>query len=249
MNGASSEHLSLTAGKTRLILAWGAFFWALAIFLWLQGGLDKAVQVAHEPLRQIPLLVDAALAMSRYGMTACILVYLVLLTRSLGPGGPKDLQKVFLPIVLSFALAGAAGDLSKGAFDRPRPFVEYPSEISSVIRPATSSLPSGHATKSFALVLPFAVFAGGELKKRKALRGGLAAAAAAIAYTRVLMGVHYLGDVLAGAGTALLFLPLIVMAANALYRWKKVEGARMQSLARVCGLILAGMIFYLVRYS
>jgi membrane-associated phospholipid phosphatase len=151
--------------------------------------------------------------------------------------------------VLSFALAGAAGDLSKGAFDRPRPIVEYPSEISSVIRPASSSLPSGHATKSFALVLPFAVFAGGELKKRRALRGTLVAAAAVIAYTRVLMGVHYLGDVLAGAGTALLFLPLIVMAANALYRWKKVEGARMQSLARVCGLILAGMIFYLVRYS
>lgn len=249
MNKAPSERLSLTAGKTRLILAGGALLWALAIFLWLQGGLDRAVQIAHEPLRQIPLLMDAALALSQYGMTACVLVYLVLLARSLGPRGPKDLQKIFLPIVLSFALAGAAGDLSKTAFDRPRPFVEYPTEIFSVIRPASLSLPSGHATKSFALVLPFAVFAGEGLKKRRALRWGLAAAAAAIAYTRVLMGVHYLSDILGGAGTALIFLPLVIMAANALYRRERIEGARMERLAGVCGLILVVMIFYLVRYS
>jgi membrane-associated phospholipid phosphatase len=249
MNETSSERLSLTAGKIRLILAGGALLWVLAIFLWLQGGIDRAIQIAHEPLRQIPFLMDTALAVSRYGMTACVLVYLVLLVRSLSPGGPKDLQKVFLPIVLSFALAGAAGDLSKPAFDRPRPFVEHPSELSAVISPASSSLPSGHATKSFALVLPFAIFARKGLKKRRALRWGLAAAAAAIAYTRVLMGVHYLGDVLAGAGTALLLLPLVAMAANELYRRKRVEGARMERLAHVCGLILAGMIFYLVRYS
>jgi undecaprenyl-diphosphatase len=249
MNETSSERLSLTAGKTRLILAGGALLWVLAIFLWLQGGIDRAIQIAHEPLRQIPLLMDAALAVSRYGMTACILVYLGLLVRSLSPGGPKDLQKVFLPIVLSFAVAGAAGDLSKPVFDRPRPFVEHPFELSAVISPASSSLPSGHATKSFALVLPFAILAGEGLKKRRALRWGLAAVAASIAYTRVLMGVHYLGDVLAGAGTALLLLPLVAMAANELYRRKRVEGARMEMLARVCGLILAGMIFYLVRYS
>lgn len=249
MNEASPERLSLTAGKTRLILAGGALLWALAIFLWLQGGLDRAVQIAHEPLRQIPLLVGAALAVSRYGMTACVLIYLVLLARSLDSRGPKDLQKIFLPIVLSFVVAGAVGDLSKSAIGRPRPYVKYLSEIVPVIRLGTSSLPSGHATKSFALVLPFAVFAGGRQKKRWALRGALAAAAAAIAYTRILMGVHYLSDILAGAGTALLFLPLVAMAVNALYRKKGVEGAKMESLARVCGFILAGMIFYLVRYS
>lgn len=245
----AAERLPLTAGKTRLILAAGALLWALAIVLWLHGGLDKAVQVAHEPLRQVPFLADVALAVSRFGTTACVLVYLVLLTRSLGSRGPKDLQKIFLPIVLSFALAGAAGDLSKAAFGRPRPFVEYPSEISSVIRPASSSLPSGHATKSFALVLPFAVFAGDARKKRWAIRGALVAAAAAIAYTRVFLGVHYLGDILAGAGTALLFLPLVALAVNALYRRERIEGARMERLARACGLILVGMIFYLVRYS
>lgn len=249
MGEGSSERVPLTAGKTRLILAAGAFLWVLVVFLWLQGGLDKAVQLAHEPLRQVPFLVDAARAVSRYGMTACVLVYLVLLVRSLSPRGPKDLQKIFLPIVLSFTVAGAAGDLSKGMFGRSRPYVRYPSEIVPVIQVGSSSLPSGHATKSFALVLPFAVFAGGGQKKRRALRWGLTAAAVAIAYTRVLMGVHYLGDVLAGAGTALLFLPLVIMAANALYRWKRIEGASMERLVRVCGLSFVVMIFYLVRYS
>jgi len=249
MNESPSERLSLTAGKARILLAGGAFLWALAFFLQLQGGLDKTIQVVHEPLRQIPFLVDAALAVSRYGMTACVLVYLVLLVLSMDPRGPKDLQKLFLPVALSFAVAGAAGDLSKPAFDRPRPFVEHPSELSSVIKPASSSLPSGHATKSFALVLPFVVFAGGATKKRRALRWALAATAVAIAYTRIVMGVHYLGDVLAGAGTAFLFLPLVAAAANVFYRKLGIAGARMEWLARACGFILLGLIYYLIRYS
>lgn len=249
MNDSPSERLPLTVQKTRLLLSGGALLWALAIILQLQGGIDKAIQIVHEPLRQIPLLVDVALAVSRYGMTACVLVYLFLLVLSLGPRGPKDLQKLFLPVLLLFAVAGAVGDLSKPAFDRPRPFVEHPSELSSVIRPASSSLPSGHATKSFALVLPFVVFAGGETKKRRALRWALAATAVAIAYTRIVMGVHYPGDVLAGAGTAFLLLPLVAAAANGLYRKLGIAGARMEWLARVCGFVFLGLIYYLIRYS
>jgi undecaprenyl-diphosphatase len=249
MNDAPSERLSLTTRRTQRLLAGGGLLWAAAIFLWLQGGFDTAIQLAHEPLRQIPVLMGVALDISRFGMTACVLVYLVLLVLSLGPRGPKDLQKLYLPVLLSFAVAGAAGDLAKPAFDRGRPYAEHPAQLTSVIRPASSSLPSGHATKSFALVLPFVVFAGGKDRKRKALRGALAAAAVAIAYTRVLMGVHYLGDVLAGAGTALLFLPLVAAAANAVYGKWRIGGTRMESLARICGLVLVGLIFYLVRYS
>ncbi len=249
LNNAPSERLSLTTPRARRLFAGGAALWALAIFLWRQGGLDTAIQLAHEPLRQIPSLMGVALDISRFGMTACVLAYLGLLVLSLGSRGPKDLQKLFLPVLLSFAAAGAAGDLAKPLFDRARPYVEHPAELTSVISPASSSLPSGHATKSFALVLPFAVFAGGKDKKRKALRGALAAVAVAIAYTRVLMGVHYLGDVLAGAGTAFLFLPPVAAAANAVYGKWRIEGARMEGLARVCGFILVGLIFYLVRYS
>lgn len=249
MNDEPSERLSLTARTAGRLLAGGALLWAVAIFLWLQGGIDTAIQLAHEPLRQAPFLMGVALNISRFGMTACVLAYLFLLAAALGARGPKDLRKLFLPVLLSFALAGAAGDLAKPAFDRARPYVEHPDALTSVIRPASSSLPSGHATKSFALVLPFVVFAGGKDGKRKALRGALAGAAVAIAYTRILMGVHYLGDVLAGAGTALLFLSLVAAAVNAFYGKWKIEGARMEGLARLCGLVLAGLIVYLVRYS
>jgi len=249
MNEVRADRLSLTAGRARALLITGAFLWAAAVYLWLQGGIDKAVQLVHEPLRLSPLLMGAALDVSRFGMTACVIVYLVLLVLSLGPRGPKDLQKLFLPVVLSFALAGAAGDLAKPAFDRLRPYLEHPSELTSLINPTSSSLPSGHATKAFALVLPFAVFAAGERRKRWGLRAALAATAVAIAYTRVLIGVHYLGDVLAGAGTAFLFLPLVAFAVNVFYRKTRMAGARMEGLASVCGLILVGLIFYLIRYS
>jgi hypothetical protein len=63
------------------------------------------------------------------------------------------------------------------------------------------------------------------------------------------MGVHYFGDVLAGAWTALLFLPLVAAAVNTAYGKWRIEGSRMEGLARVCGLVLIGLIVYLVRYS
>lgn len=249
MSPSPPERLSLGRRRSLFFLAGGGLLWGLAVFLWLQGGIDKAIQIAHEPLRHVALLMDGALAVSRYGMTACILAYLGLILSSLGPRGPKDLQRLFLPVVLLFGLAGAAGDLSKPAFDRPRPFAEHPSELSSVIAPSSSSLPSGHATKSFALVLPFVVLAGDGVRRRRALRWALAGTAAAIAYTRILLGVHYPADVLAGAGTALLFLPLVAALVDAAYRRWAVRGARMDGLARLCGVLFLVMIFYLIRFS
>ena len=247
--GEAYIKLLLTSRRTLLLIASAAALWGAALLVWVQGGMDKAVQIAHNPLREVPFIAGAARALSTYGMAFCVLVYLVILALSFKFDGLKDVRKIYPLVLLSFAFAGIAGDLSKGIFGRPRPFVRYAGEIVPVIRPGSGSMPSGHATKAFALTLPFLVFASGKKKWRTRVKFFFLFAASAIAYSRVVLGVHYLSDIRAGIGTGLLFLPLAAAAANAIYNERRLTEAGLGRLAAACGLAMLGLIYYLIHYS
>jgi len=247
--GGAYIKILLTSRRTLRLIASGAALWGAAVLFWAQGGMDKAIQIAHNPLREVPFLAGAAKALSTYGMASCVLVYLIILALSFKFEGLKDVRKVYPLILLSFALAGISGDLSKGVFGRPRPYNRYAGEIVPVIHPGSGSMPSGHTTKAFALTLPFLVFATGKKKWRTSLNVFFLFAAAAIAYSRIVLGVHYLSDVLAGIGTALLFLPIATVAANAIYEKRRVTEAGLGRMSAICGLVMLGLIFYLLHYS
>lgn len=246
--GGAYAALPLTARRTLRLIASAAALWGAAILLWAQGGMDKAVQIAHNPLREVPFFAGAARALSTYGMASCVLVYIVILALSFKFDGLKDVRKIYPLILLSFAFAGIAGDLSKGIFGRPRPFVRYAGEIAPVIRPGSGSMPSGHATKAFALTLPFLVFADGKKKWRTPVKVFFLFAASAIAYSRIVLGVHDLSDILAGIGTALLFLPIAAAAANAIYKERRLTEAGLGRMSAICALVMLGLIFYLIHY-
>jgi membrane-associated phospholipid phosphatase len=226
----------------------GACLWIVAILLWREARLDLAIQMAHNTVRTSTLVTEIAKALSTYGMAACVLVYLACLALSYGYCGLRDLRGVILAVLLSFAIAGPAGDLSKNIFARPRPFEQYPEEIVPVTRPPAYSLPSGHATKVFALVLPFVVLAPPG-RGRKAIKAGLVLVAAAVAYSRIVLGVHFLGDILAGIGTASIALPPAAAAANAIISAKGMTDKRFGIVAVVCGLALLALIFVFIRNS
>src|SRR5947199_8937597 len=95
--------------------------------------------------------------------------------------------QVFVWTLVADGLGELAADALKGVIPRARPHAD-----ALVARPHTHSFPSGHATTSFAcatvlgLLLP-------------PLRIPLFALAAAVAWSRVYVGVHYPLDVVAGA--------------------------------------------------
>jgi membrane-associated phospholipid phosphatase len=198
------------------VLAVSAVCWALAFLFWAQQGLDRAVLLAHNPVRDHDLWVELAKGASDFGMSAMVLVYLVYLLPRLRVDEPGSNHGILLLVLLSFALAGIAGDLFKELFDRARPIATYASELAGVKASKSPSFPSGHATKSLALFLPCLLLIPGQLKWHRLVQITLALLALAVCYSRILLGKHFLSDVLAAAGTATLFFPLAVVAAGAI---------------------------------
>jgi undecaprenyl-diphosphatase len=95
--------------------------------------------------------------------------------------------QIFVWTLVSDGLAELVADGLKAAIPRARPHVH-----ALVARPHSHSFPSGHATTSFACATVLALVA-------PRLRLPLFLLAAAIAWSRVYVGVHYPLDVVAGA--------------------------------------------------
>jgi undecaprenyl-diphosphatase len=124
-------------------------------------------------------------------------------------------RPVVLPlVVIAYFMSAAVADVIKLAVDRARP-IDHPL----VGQPTTHSFPSGHAATSFACAATLAPFAPRHAKPV------LYVLAAAIAYSRVYVGVHYPLDVLAGAALGLLIATALRRLPAALRRSRRVQRA------------------------
>ena len=92
----------------------------------------------------------------------------------------------------SVLVASLASTWAKGVFDRARPPLGDVGISAIAALPSSASFPSGHATTAFAAAAALAVM-------RPSLRWWAFGVAAAVAFSRVYLGVHYASDVLAGA--------------------------------------------------
>ncbi len=108
------------------------------------------------------------------------------------------------------AASATANIIGKGLASRKRPDAEVPAARRLPHAPWTSSFPSGHAASA-------AAFATGASMEMPELAAGVFGLALAVAASRVVTGVHYPSDVLAGfaIGTA--------AAASTLLWWPKAS--------------------------
>jgi undecaprenyl-diphosphatase len=236
--------VALNRQQVGILLVIAVVFWTSAFLLWWQADLDKAILVSHNPLRTDELVVDLAQFASRYGMAIIVLVYLIYSFLAFRHQGLRDGLQIVLLVILMFAGAAIVGSLLKVVFNRPRPFVTYAGEINALSSAASLAFPSGHAAKSIALALPFLVF----VTSRDILRNGvkilLVILALGVCYSRIVLGAHYLSDVLAGAGLALISLPPITFLNNKML--SRMPAERVRVALRVWIAILFVLILYLI---
>ena len=100
----------------------------------------------------------------------------------------------------------------KHAVGRPRPFVPMPESITLVGRTSSFSMPSAHAANTAAIAMVAFLFF------RRSWRF-LMPLAAAIAFSRVYNGVHYLSDVLIGATLGAGYAAVMVWALDRCWQW------------------------------
>jgi len=109
-------------------------------------------------------------------------------------------------VSLTLALGASASMvfLLKRLVDRQRPCAQLPGVHALCAAPTDASFPSGHACGSFTVAAFLVVVLctrdeGGSPSSRAAQSAALVFAAVLIAWSRVYLGVHFPGDVLAGA--------------------------------------------------
>jgi undecaprenyl-diphosphatase len=125
---------------------------------------------------------------------------------------------VFLQVAAADVVADLLAGVLKASIHRNRPPVDYPRPEPLVGTPHSGSFPSGHAATSFACAATLAWAA-------PRLAVPLFVLAAAIAWSRVYVGVHYPLDVVGGAVLGLLVAIALQKLVRALRRSRPARRA------------------------
>jgi membrane-associated phospholipid phosphatase len=238
------EPLVLSRQTIITIVVIAIVLWSSAFFLWKQAEIDKWLLISHNGLRTNELVVSVAQVFTKYGMALIVLVYLIYLLLAFKYEKLRDAYRIYLMVFLMFGVAGIGGDILKEIIDRPRPFVEYAGEITAFSEGKTPAFPSGHATKSVALALPFLILLATKDNWRKAVKILLALIALGVCYSRVVLGAHYVSDVLAGIGMALICFPLVTLLNNKML--SRMTQARLNFAIKIWGIVLLALMIFLI---
>ena len=215
----------------------GAVFWIISLVLWWQQGIDQSILFYFNDMRiQKDPIIIISKWFSSYGMAFITSIFVVYLSLSKLIKSLDATLTVYFYTICSFGISGIAGDLLKIIFARPRPFATYGSEILAWSESAGFAIPSGHATKSIALILPFLLIVSNKTMIHKGITFLITLIAGGVCFSRILLGAHYLSDVIAGIGTALIGLPFSMMFANMVLSKAKQE--QLPKLSLVWGFLL-----------
>lgn len=229
------NHLPKAKIISTLVTALIAF--AAAAILWQQQGLDNTIVIQHNFIYESPFLLKLFQLISGYGMGFIALLYGILAFLSFKYEELAPIRPLMMFLLFGFAFASIAGDLLKEVFNRPRPAAALAGQIANTYISNSPAFPSGHATKSLALALPYVIAATGKDFATRALKVTVLVSALLVSYSRIALQRHYLSDILGALGVALLFVPLTNWFANYILRKNKVDQAQLDRMTKRLGVV------------
>jgi undecaprenyl-diphosphatase len=235
-----SEVVSNQNSKTTTFIVYitAALAFSAAVILFQQQALDDRIVIFHNFIYKSEAYLSVFQFISAYGMGFISLIFAGVAFLSARSESWEKYRPLLLLIIFSFALGSIAGDLLKGVIGRERPSVALAGQIGNAVISDSFAFPSGHATKSLALVLPFVIVASGKEMKTWVLKILLLVSAILVAYSRIALQRHYLSDVLAALGVALVFVPIANWFVNRQYQKR---GMDTEKLSRISGRL--GIVF------
>lgn len=227
-----------------LYILLGALFWLIGLVLWWQQQIDENVLLYFDATRVANTsLITLSQWLSSYGMAAITSLFVVYRLASLKLKNLDAPLTIYFYTICSFGLSGILGDLLKIVLARPRPITTYGDQILVYSQSTSYAIPSGHATKSVALILPFLILVSSSKNFHKVFKIIITLIAGGVCFSRIVLGAHYLSDVLAGIGTALIGLQLSMMFANMVFRKAKQEQLFQLSIIWTVLLVILTAIF------
>jgi membrane-associated phospholipid phosphatase len=159
-----TEFVSNNISKTKTISILGTLLVVLAaaVVLWLTQDLDSRIVIGHNFIYEKSLYLNTFQIVSRYGMAFIAVVFGILALLTYKFEELEPLRPLFLLIIFTFGLGSISGDVLKGILNRARPIGELAGQIASTAPAGSPAFPSGHATKSMTLALPFFLVAAGK---------------------------------------------------------------------------------------
>ncbi len=237
--------INLTRKMYLFIVISSLALWILAVTLWIQGDIDRNIIIAHNTLYGDNVISGIFQFFSKYGMALITTVYIVNLLLSYKIGELKSSYPLYILILLSFGIGGIAGDLLKEVFDKARPAVELAGQITRTHVSDSPAFPSGHATKSMALALPYFLLMSGSYYLNRIFKLTVFSIAILVCYARIVLQAHYVSDVLAGIGTATAFVPIAAFLSNKIYELNRVDEQKLKRMVIKLGIVSALLTVYL----
>ena len=237
--------INLTRNTYTYIVTSSLVLWLIAVSLWMQGTIDRNIIIAHNALYEHSIISGIFEFFTQYGMVLIAGVYILNLLLSYKIENLKSSYPLYVVVLLSFGLGGIAGDLLKEVFDRARPAVELAGQITRTHVSASPAFPSGHATKSMALALPYFLLSSGSHHLNRIFKITVFSIAILVCYARIALQAHYVSDVLAGIGTATAFVPIAVFLSNKIYKLNRVDEKKLERMVTRLGFVLLLLILYL----
>jgi len=242
---ASLTSVRLSRSALRFVVIASVTMMILSLLLWMERGFDRGFLLAHNLFRDNPAVVALCRALSRFGMSAICLLLLACIAASFRFPAFREARAVLMVVLFSFSAAGLAATLLKELLGRARPIAELAGQLNAVARHGSPSFPSGHAAKSLALALPFALIVPAGPVVVRLVKLALLLVASLVCYSRIVLGAHYLSDVLAGAALALACVPVAMAAANAIYARGKVTPEKLNTVYKRLAVVLLALTLYL----